>query len=650
MNHTILSLCAIGALAAAAAAQYPTSSTLPRGEVLLTAAPTNNDVIGFGFWRTCSPVEKLPAGPAGTAPTAQVAYVSYGEGTLGAGSIMFRRTTDGGRTWGAPQVLYTTVAGEAIDGAETRLVGSGHEVFLVFASNAHTLIAGHQAVFAMGSADQGQTWSAPVLLSTDSIATLRDADEVNAACSRANAGAAASLNVVFESDYKVPVSGTEDLYFVQAEMQGGSLVITQPNQRLNLQVAAHSTDVNFTSIAAQGPVVHVAWTDNRQGGGTSQYDYFSMTSRANGSDWATTTEYRHTTFPAPLTWAAPRRPQVAVDLPNVYTFMEHSFQFGLFANAEDDVRMDWSADLGVTWPVTDVPVNTATIGNGGDIDDMFVVARDGKVAVVYVDDRLNGINDNDNNQAIVAVSHNAGLDFQFGLHTEVPLSLKDPNPIYGIDMAGDMIAVVYETRCTGTGEDFAISLSADGGQTFKHYDVTNYGACGTYPSGVDVDDPRMTLTRNGDVIVTWIDDRTVLGAGGGNTINNTYVTSLHYPQLIDNTATFQGLSYQDDSPANAGNPCIVLLSFSGTTPPITFDNLGFQVPLAYDVFTDLAIVVAFSAPAPTVNSDYVGATGSVVFPFFPNVTQLFGLPIRAAAMTINLDATPGKFTDAILFQ
>lgn len=56
MNHTILSFCAVSALAAAAAAQYPTSSTLPRGEVLLTAAPTNNDVIGFGFWRTCAPV------------------------------------------------------------------------------------------------------------------------------------------------------------------------------------------------------------------------------------------------------------------------------------------------------------------------------------------------------------------------------------------------------------------------------------------------------------------------------------------------------------------------------------------------------------------------------------------------------------------
>lgn len=646
-TQSILFLSAL-ALSAAATAQYPLSSTLPRGETLLTATPQDHNLIGFGYWRTAAPSERLPAGPAGTVPTAQVAYVTYGEATASGVNLLFRRTTNGGLTWSAPTTLYTTQTGEAIDPAETRLVAAGHEVFVVFASNGHTLVAGQQAVFALGSADQGQTWTAPTLLSQQSLTVLRDVDEVNAVCSRLGSTTGpASLNVVYESDYNVPLSGVEDLYFVQAEVQGSNLVVTAPDQRINLAVAERTSDVNFTAIAADGPVIHIAWTDNRSGGGASQYDYFSLTSRQNGTDWATSTEYRHTTFPGPLTWAAPRRPRVAVDLPHVYTFMEHAL------NGQDDVWMDWSSDLGVTFAVTGIAINTATLGVAGDVDDMIVTASGGSVAVVYVDDRLNGVNDNDNNQAIVSVSHNGGTDFQNGTHVEVPLSLKDPNPIYDIQMSGDMIAVLYETNCVllsaSGAEDVTLSLSSDGGATFQDYDITSFGGCGQFPSGVDVDDPRLALTANGDAIVIWTDDRTVTGSGGGNTVNNTWVTGLHYPQLIDQTATFQGVTYQNDSPLAAGDLCFVVISATGTAAPITLGNLGFSMNLSFDAFTDASIAIALSSAPPNINQSLVGPTGDVQFPFFPNVTQLFGIPFYAAAFTITSAAQPGRFTDPIRF-
>lgn len=651
MNRSTLLLCGVAAaLASDLLAQYPQSSTLPRGEVRLNSTVLDNNTLGFGHWRVAAPAERLPAGPAGTVPTANVAYVTYVEANaLGQATIQFRRTRNGGFTWEPATTLHTVAAGEAIDGAETRLVARGHEVFVVYASNGHTLVAGQQAVFAIGSADQGQTWSAPVLLSTGSLLTLRDVDEVNAACSAAAANGPASLNVVFESDYNVPVSGVEDLFFVQAQLQAGVLTITVPEQRLNLAVAARASDVNFTAIAADGPVVHIAWTDNRAGGGTSQYDYFSLTSRANGADFATTVEKRHTQFGAPLAWAAPRRPQVAVDLPHVYTFMEHAL------NGQDDVWMDWSSDLGVSWPVTGVAINTATLGAAGDVDDMLVTAHDGRVAVLYVDDRLNGTNNNDNNQAIVSVSLNAGADFAAGTHVERPLSLKDPNPIFGISMVGDLIVALYETNCvltTASGaEDLTISLSSDAGVTWTHRDVTSYGGCGTFPSGVDVDDPRLALTLNGDAIVTWIDDRTILGGGGGNTVNNQWITSIHYPQLIDNTAAFQGVAYVDDSPASIGHACFVLVSASGTGSQSVLDTVGGNLNLAFDVFTEASVIIATSAPSPNLNQAPVGANGAVQFPLLPNVTQLLGLPIWAAAVTI----APGtsvasRFTDPIRFQ
>jgi hypothetical protein len=637
------------ALAAAAAAQYPTSSTLPRGEVRLNGTLLDNNVLGFGHWRTAAPREVLPAAGAGTAPTANAAYVTWLEANgTGQATIRFRRTRTGGYSWEPPQTLHTVAAGEAIDGAETRLLACGHAVFLVFASNGHTLVAGQQAVFAMASGDQGQTWHGPTLLSTGSTTTLRDVDEVNAACALAGTPALPTLHVVFESDYNVPSSGVEDMYYAQAKLQPGGFAITVPEQRLNVAVPPRASDVNFTAIAADGPLVHVAWTDNRAGGGVNQYDYFSLTSRADGADFATTPEFRHTTFATPVAWAAPRRPQVAVDLPHVYTFMEHG------ANGRDDVWMDWSADLGMTWAVTGVAINTATLGSLGDVDDMLVTASGGRVAVVYVDDRLNGTNDNDRNQAIVAVSHNGGADFQNGTHVERPLSLKDPNPIFGIEMVGDLIAVLYETNCVVTSasgaEDITLSLSSDGGATWTHRDVTSFGGCGAFPSGVDVDDPRLALTRNGDAIVTWIDDRTAIGGGGGNTVNNQWLTSIHYPQLIDQTASLQGVLYTDASPGTAGDACFVLISASGTGSQTVLDPVGGSLNLAFDVFTDASVVIAFSAPSPNLNQAPVGATGSVQFPLIPNVTALFGLPIWAAAMTIPPGAAAvGHFTDPIRF-
>jgi hypothetical protein len=649
MNSTTITTLSVLALASVLAAQYPVSSTLPRGEVRLNSTVLNNNTIGFGHWRTAAPKERIPAGPAGTAPTANVAYVTWAEANAaGVVELKFARSINGGYTWQAAQTIHTVLTGEAIDGVETRLLAAGHEVFLVFASNRHTLVAGQQAVFALGSADQGQTWSGPLLLSAQSTSILRDVDEVNAALSFNTVGGPASLNVVYESDYNVPVSGTEDLFFAQAGFVGGVLTVTVPDQRINLAVPPRGSDVNFTDIAADGPVVHIAWTDNRAAGGTSRYDYFSLTSRANGVDFATTTEFRHTTFLAPLTWAAPRRPRVAVDLPHVYTFMEHALA------GQDDVYMDWSNDNGLTFAATGIRINTATLGTLGDVDDMYVAADNGRVAVLYVDDRLsNGSNNNDLNQAIVSVSNGGGSEFLLGLHVERPVSAKDPNPIFGIEMNGDMIAVLYETSCvlqTASGaEDFAISLSSDGGVTWATKDVTSYGGCGQFPSGVDVDDPRLALTANGDAIVIWIDDRTVTGSGGGNTLNNQWVTSIHYPQLIDNTPTFQGVRFQDDSPAAAGNTCIVLLSFAGPGTQIVLDSLGSNINMGFDAFTDASINIAFAGPAPTINLAPVGANGAVDFPFFPNVTNLIGLPIWGAALTITPQGAAGRFTDPIRF-
>ncbi|MCK5942606.1 MAG: exo-alpha-sialidase, partial [Planctomycetes bacterium] len=342
-------------------------------------------------------------------------------------------------------------------------------------------------------------------------------------------------------------------------------------------------------------------------------------------------------------WAAPRRPRAAVDLPHVYTFMEHSL------NGQDDVWMDWSQDLGLTWGATGVAINTATLGSGGDVDGMLVVADDQRVAVLYVDDRLNGSNTNANNQAVVAVSNGGGADFVAGTHVEVPLSLKDPNPIYDLFMAGDVIAAMYETNCGAGGEGITVSLSADGGQSFTHHDVTSFDGCGTFPSGVDVDDPRMCLSANGDCNLIWQDDRTLAGGAGGNTVNNVWVTGIKYPRLVDDTANGLGVRFQDASPAASGLQCYVFFSLSSAPNSIALDAVGTTLQIGYDPLTQASVILA-TQTFPSANLDLVGPGGAVDFPLIPNVGQLLGLPVYAIGATVSNSGVTGPYTDPILMQ
>ena len=177
--------------------------------------------------------------------------------------------------------------------------------------------------------------------------------------------------------------------------------------------------------------------------------------------------------------------------------------------------------------------------------------------------------------------------------------------------------------------------------------MTSFDGCGTFPGGVDVDNPRRCLTANGDCNILGQDDRTFAGNGGGNAVNNLWVTGIKYPQLIDNTATAQGVRFQDDSPAAAGRSCLLLFSLSSAPNTIAIDNLGTTLNIGADALTQASVLIAVQNAA---NLGLVGSNGAVDLSLVPNVAQLIGLPVYAVGATLDNGGVAGGFTDPIRMQ
>ena len=608
------------ALAAPATAQV-VSSSLPRGDTKLNANYSPVGSQGFGAWRIATPKQLL----AGASPTAKVAYAVYMDlDAAQATQLHVRRSSDGGLTWESAKVVFTVGATDRLQADWTSILAWENQVFVVYVTGAQGATIGPRSVWCVGSADQGQTWTAPFLVSKLVQAPTNpsvDCEEPACAVSRGR------LHVAFRADSQL--SPNEDLWYAGVELVGGSLVGTVPESRVATAQAQGSVDVDLHSIAADDNVVHVAWLDDRDNlGNDNQNNCFSKTSTGNGGDFATVAEVRHTSYTTPLTWAPPRRPLAAAAKPNVYVSLEDS------RTGVDQIWLRYSSNLGVQWDEAKASQTPGTV----DIDGQQIVASGNRVVITYRDDR-NGTGNNINN-VFAVTDQNAGLSFKAGPVAESRLSTPNCDSQRGLVMVGDLIVCAWE-QCAGP-EEWALAYSVDGGVSWKpSIQVTRLGSCTQVkPRSADVDDPAIDVTLNGDVIGIWIDDRD--NSSGGNTTNNTYVTGVKLPELRSNLATSQGLRLVHAHKGEAGYVAVVLVSMTGQQPPIVLSPFGLSINLAYDLLTATALGI------PSLFVTTVDANGEAAFPAIPNLTTLLGVPVHAAALTIDVAGSRFvSFTDPI---
>lgn len=642
---------------------------LSRGETQLTdstntlGALVNNQ--GFGHWQIASPDGNLPADPVnGLAATAQVVYATFVEenpATLAA-EIVMRKSIDGGLTWAAPQAIYTIGGSEQLNtgGTDTRIHASGHNVVVVFLSNAHDTAQSGQSGWAIGSADQGQTWSSPILFSTrsmpGSIDPFFDLDEMRAVLD------GDYLHVCFEVDYVNNPSGTgtagngtEDLFYSQLQFAGGAFSLITSDVRIDAAHAAGSVDVDGPEIDADGPIVTIVWSDDRRqlpdqfGQLTYQNDTYSRTSIAFGSDFdqaGQAPEINHTNYQSllVLTWAAPRQPNVRVIAPNVLVFMEDSRD-----QQSDAVYCDISLNAGSTYAHTGVRVSTNPAGE--DVDG-FIVSDDGeRVAIFTKTDRAGT---NAVNQGYVNVGDLN--DLINGTLSEATCSPAQDLVLYDVRIQGDVVAAVYES--CGFPEEAYVGLSHDGGASFEDLRITNLGACSSPVGNADVDDVRVAISANRDVNVIWADDRN----GPGNVREDVFLTSAKVPALVDNTSQVPPgvggtMELVDLGPRDVGDWAFLMISGGGTAPGMPLGpsvTNAFQPRLAQDFWFN-ALLGDVTFVLETVGTDPMTGEARALFdgvpPFgIPNLRLLIGQSFWVAAGTADTNTLEFKyFTDSAPF-
>ena len=614
----------------------PPGFGLPRGEFNASSAsnPLPSGISASNKWRVAAPKQALqPTGP-GLVHTARVAYAAYVDTDSSATTIIaFRRSTDGGLTWGPSQTLYT-FQGEKFECCSFELLAEGHSVYVVVGYG-FPWPPSHDMVWAFGSLDQGQTWDGPVLVNT--VTDKLDVDEMEAVVS------SSILHIAWEQNYNS--TSREDVYYASMLLgPNGKLQVFTPVTRVNTAYAAKTFDVDTVELAADNNVVSIVWRDDRAG----VNNYYSKTSLLFGRDFGNPSlEVAHTT-----STSGSDGPNTAVSGKNVYV-MWSSNENGV----GDEIYLRYSNDSGQTFS------STQMISQGADIDGSRIIAQRNRVAIVWRDARNipATIGVNSGNDIYIRVDELAGAGFaQMGKAPEIKLNdLSPPNvtgppgygfdsTVWGLDMLGDTIAVVWEEDWWNTqtryGEDTVIGMSADGGKTWESRFVTGIGSAWnppttpgvTAPGGFDVDGPVIAIGLNRDVLLTWASDH-VFASPGANTV---VLSGLRLPELQNLTAQSKGLLLNLADTKFRGDPVVVLLSLTGTSPAFPLDpGRGIYVDLAVDLLT----VAALGIPAVFIATP-IDNKGQLAFPFIPDMKALLGgVNVWALPLSINLS---GQWTFA----
>ncbi len=620
-------------LACGLAAQTP-PVTLPRKVVKLNG----NAILDRSTWgstrgnlQVVSPKEIAPPSAAGLHATPLLAYAAWAEmyGSPKKVHVLFSASTDGGFTWSKAKELYSVRVTGSYDFENMILGATGNQVYLALCSGTYNPSTGKtwpNDVFVLASPDEGKTWVGPTKVNTVT-AGKGDADNLVMACSKGMA----HIGYKFAHFTSGTTQGPNDYYYVGVELKAGKISVVNTEKKINNPSAAPGKTpyVNYCNISADGSLVACVWADGRVTG--SKYGNLYVAVSKDGGKTFKETQLTHYDATTPRTdkyWDCCD----VVTGKNIYIAYGGVYTIGGVGKWPNNTSFIFSNDMGTTFKG---PVILNPKGKGFDTDKPILGADGDVVCVVWVDDRDGP--GNKYNSVFAACDDQGGKGFLTKV-TEIRLGTKNLKTVkydtqYKVAVNGKHIVVAgEEMKVSGGGEDIYLAMSDDGGKTFapmRH--ATQIG--GLFGGPKDVDDPRVSMSRNGDVFVYWADDR--LGK------NNLYLSGLKLPELTY-LGGGKGFTIGHFSAAEEGNAAIILVTEAGTAPPLNLD------PLGYVGFSMNFAMGAYTPVFAMFTSAYVSVVNKGVANF-PNAPDGLGI-FHAAAL--GLDTKTMRltwFTDPVVY-
>ncbi len=569
---------------------------------------------------------KETAGPSapGLHATPVLAYAAWIEQYGGKAHLLFSRSTDGGFTWSPSKEIWNVQVSGTWDFENMILGATFNQVYIGLCTGKWDPVkqtAWPNDIYVMASPDEGKTWLGPTLVNTKTAGTNFDCDGLRMACTYGKAHLAYYVAAIAGGSQK-----PNDAYYTAVEIKNGKISTFQPERKINNPSAAPGTAaIHYLTIDAMGPLVAIAYADSRVSGSNQGNLYISV-SRDMGRTFKETqiTKYSASSPRSDKYWES----EVAVSGTNIYLVWG-----GVYGGAwPNNTSFVFSNDMGQTFKG---PVILNPGGKGFDTDSPHVAADGKVVCVTWVDDR-DGLG-NKANMLYAACDQNGGLGFLKKV-TEIRLGNPKPavEPIDGTENAvvrGNRIVVMHEVRkVAGGGEDVQYNVSTDGGKTFFPRRMgTKMG--GLFGGSADVDDPRVAMTLNGDVIAFWADDRM--------SANDLYISGLKLPELTYYGGG-KGFGIQYFTATQENNLALILVTEKGTSPPLNLDGLG---------YTGFSINFVIGQYTP-IFAGFTGAYLAVVKngkALFPNAPDGLGI-FNAISLGINPNTLRLTwFTDPVLY-
>ncbi|MBK9385361.1 MAG: exo-alpha-sialidase [Planctomycetes bacterium] len=340
----------------------------------------NHSQDGGETW--ADPDQRLCGGAPGAAGSTEprirmqgaIVHVVWKELAAPAHDVVYRRSADGGRSFGPIVRLDLGDAAGASDSLDLELACEGSLVAVVW-SDARNSASFVYDIYSNVSSDGGLTWQ-PIARRLD----LGDAPGASTSLRPQVAIAAGAIHVAWE-DRRTTGGFGPDVYAISS--RDGGATWPASDVRLDLGSApaqAFSTDVR---LAAEGAFVCAVWEDDRNGA----WDIYANLSSDLGTTWLTS-DVRLDSSSAPGV-SVSLDPRVAVSGGAAYVAWRDTAIPGA---VNSDVHFNRSLDGGLSWLPIDLRLDDATATGATSSTEIAIVASDGQVFVAW-SEAANGAHD-----------------------------------------------------------------------------------------------------------------------------------------------------------------------------------------------------------------------------------------------------------------